>query len=547
MNSKQFPWHYNFAHDVLGWYTDVPDELSQGQFSNDTYFKENRRHLAGSVLAFENYFDDNPSAKKGVFTLEFWPTDPVAYPLVSKAFAMLSAAMPFAKDRIVYHPVSQTHEDLYRQEKKKYSDNAIPVLLTDQLFADLASSPLTLGEAYGQLGIFKPGDSNPSEKDIAIYTYIPNDLPHVAGIITEAPQTPLSHINLKARQNNTPNAYLKAASAIPNVALLIDQWVHYQVTVSGVKLELATQAETEAWLEQIRPSGQQNPIADLSVTAPARLTTLGFDNSIAFGVKAANVAELGKILPEGMVPNGYAIPFALYDQFMQAPRCGDGLLEHCSNKEHSSSFYQQAEAMLSEEDFQSSVDVRAERLKAFRKTIEQGQVPEAIQNSIEQIRLFWEPNGPPFTQSLRVRSSTNNEDLPGFNGAGLYESFTHKEDEGLLAESIKQVWAGLWTDRAFEERRFYRINHFQTYMGVLVHPNFGDEQANGVAITKNLFNPLWEGFYVNVQHGEISITNPEPIDTPSGAIAAIPDEFLVVSLPNFIHRIILGNSVHSEN
>ncbi len=43
--------------------------------------------------------------------------------------------------------------------------------------------------------------------------------------------------------------------------------------------------------------------------------------------------------------------------------------------------------------------------------------------------------------SIRCRSSTNNEYLPGFSGGELYDSYTRHEDEGHLAKSIKQVYA----------------------------------------------------------------------------------------------------------
>ena len=49
---------------------------------------------------------------------------------------------------------------------------------------------------------------------------------------------------------------------------------------------------------------------------------------------------------------------------------------------------------------------------------------------------------------------------------------------------------------------------------VLVHPNFDDEAANGVAVTKNPYDPNWPGFYVNVQVGESLVTNPDPDATP---------------------------------
>lgn len=45
-------------------------------------------------------------------------------------------------------------------------------------------------------------------------------------------------------------------------------------------------------------------------------------------------------------------------------------------------------------------------------------------------------------------------------------------------------------------------------MAVLVHPNFDNEIANGVALTKNVYFPDFKGFYVNVQVGESLVTNP---------------------------------------
>ena len=76
---------------------------------------------------------------------------------------------------------------------------------------------------------------------------------------------------------------------------------------------------------------------------------------------------------------------------------------------------------------------------------------------------------------MRYRSSTNNEDLPGFNGAGLYDSKTQdpeETEEDGIDKSLKGVFASLWTFRAFTEREFHRIDHSVAAMGVLVHPNY---------------------------------------------------------------------------
>ena len=154
-------------------------------------------------------------------------------------------------------------------------------------------------------------------------------------------------------------------------------------------------------------------------------------------------------------------------------------------------------------------------------------LPYELEHQIADLQARF-PSG---LSGIRCRSSTNNEDLEGFNGAGLYDSYTHRPDEGALSKTVKQVWASLWNLRAYDEREFHRIDHMAAAMGVLVHPNFDDEASNGVAVTKNPYDPNWPGFYVNVQVGESLVTNPDPNATPAqiaeltDALATIQERF----------------------
>ena len=169
-------------------------------------------------------------------------------------------------------------------------------------------------------------------------------------------------------------------------------------------------------------------------------------------------------------------------------------------------FYSEATQMINDELFQKFPSVREKRLKEFRKRIKDiGILPGWMLEKLRAMQDSFE-NG----ITLRARSSTNNEDLQGFNGAGLYESYSHYPDEGHFSKTAKQVWAGLWTYRAFEEREFWKIDHLTASMGILVHPNYKDELANGVGVTKNIYipGPGWDGHYINVQKGDNLITNP---------------------------------------
>jgi pyruvate,water dikinase len=116
----------------------------------------------------------------------------------------------------------------------------------------------------------------------------------------------------------------------------------------------------------------------------------------------------------------------------------------------------------------------------------------------------------PAKTRIRLRSSTNNEDLPEFNGAGLYESkgFNSKDNDDKLKVKILAVYSSLWSDRAFEEREFFGIDHLKVGMSILIQEAFQKEAANGVIVT-TLTSTGKVQIIVNSQSGEHSVTNPE--------------------------------------
>jgi hypothetical protein len=196
----------------------------------------------------------------------------------------------------------------------------------------------------------------------------------------------------------------------------------------------------------------------------------------------------------------FAIPVYYYDQFMR----DNGL-------------WDEVDALQADEQFQNDTATRDAALAALRDKIKDPTLTSMSEelSTVLKAKLDAEYPG----RSIRFRSSTNAEDLSGFPCAGCYDSHTgdpaeHGGDQLTAAfEAIRKTWATTWNLRTYDERQYHRIPHDQVMMALLVHTNFPAEEANGVAITDNIFDQSGNspGFYVNVQEGgTYEVVHPPP-------------------------------------
>lgn len=193
LNTQNFQFHYIFAREGLG------ITLSNQEFNLQTYFTDNRKFIAGTMLAHDRFASGKDTP--GLYAIEFWPTDPVKVQFVNIAFQRICAAMPFAADALAYHPAGETHQALYTAEQAEFDRLGIRQVSTEQLFGNISYSPLNLGEAYGRLRLIDPSDPQPpTVRDMGTSKSLSNKFGQVFGTTEPLRSTSSIELTISQRQ-----------------------------------------------------------------------------------------------------------------------------------------------------------------------------------------------------------------------------------------------------------------------------------------------------------------------------------------------------------
>jgi pyruvate,water dikinase len=544
-NTKLHPLHFDFASRILG----VPESATE--FARTTYSGEDRTAMAGTMTRYpsvSNVEAADGSVVDAPWTLNFFSSDDVTPEQVRFAHRLIEERINClgwrGRDRrLVYLPAGEVQERQAADDADGFARQGILSLRHADFHAGVSLQALNPGVAFGTLKRMTPEEleSTPvSYRDLLLLTRLPNELPVVAGTITEEFQTPLAHVNVAARTRGTPNLAHPGAAQDDAIAPLIGALVRFEVGAGDFSIRPATLEEAEEFWSARRPERFVPPF-DASFAGVPSWDEIGFSDSIRVGVKAANLAELSRALAENAPAAGLAVPFHYYQAHMERSRSSRALCDaagtNCSMAGRVQAACQFARDLClpPDVDDEALVDLVA-RVMEDTDFVQDTEKRDAVL-AILRYLIENSPLDPDFASLLdarvsevlpdakvKLRSSTNSEDLPNFSGAGLYESYAARVDgEDPPSRVIPKVFASVWSFRAFEERSFWNIDHRAIRMGCAINEAFSNELANGVLISANIADPLVYGMYVNVQKGEHSVTNPTD--------GALPEAFSIIDGP----------------
>jgi hypothetical protein len=446
----------------------------------------------------KNYGKDKPSflmcylvhhLSQDEWSLAFWDGDKATAAHVRLAFARMKETF-YNAAKVKFRPNSNDQEAVAAEVAKE-----IPNITNDALYKAVGYQPFHKGIAVGKLRIVKlaAGETTPSvaPDEIVILPEPLTDITPVAGIISQSFSTPLSHVNIRAAAWDIPNVGLRDAAK--TYGGLEGKVVRFEAGATSANVRLATPEEIAAAQKEKRErTTVMVPKANLGESKLATLDTLHASDASAYGTKTSNLGEIVSAkLPSVSVPPGFGIPISFYAEHLKA-----------------AGIDAKVNTMLADPKFKANQAERKSQLEKLRKEIQDAPLSASflstLNDSLSKLTSAGgggSDAGTPAEVGVFVRSSTNAEDLPGFSGAGLYDTVPNVRGGENVAQAVKKVWASVWNLAAYEERELYRIDHKQVFGAVLVQIGV-PATAAGVLVTAHPTDPTDNRtFTINAKSG----------------------------------------------
>jgi hypothetical protein len=307
--------------------------------------------------------------------------------------------------------------------------------------------------------------------DILVLDHVPREIPPLAGIIVDEPSTPSSHLALLAQMYDIP--FLYQQDAFQKYQNLGGQKVLVSVVAGWPGATIEVLPLMPSAFNKLRSFKDIQPLGSAAIdtqqSAISPVEVVAFANSPAFGAKAAGLGLIAKVVPEHALESSFVIPIEFYARLRKDSRV-------VGSQE---SLEQYIEKVLRQLKTAPASDI-SKILAELRATILDTQIPVSMDAQIREALHSRFGDSP---AQIFFRSSSNVEDLEGFNGAGLYDSsIASWPNMKSVATAIKTVWASTFSERAYLARQAFGIDEASVGMGIVVQRLLTGQLANGVAV-----------------------------------------------------------------
>ncbi len=190
----------------------------------------------------------------------------------------------------------------------------------------------------------------------------------------------------------------------------------------------------------------------------------GLELEAIVGAKAANLAEVARILGDESVPSWSAVTDRAFQEALDTPASGpDG----------APTLRAAIDAIL-----RDTSGTHAAHASAIRDLWERLRLPAAI---VSDVLAAYRAFGPDCY--VAVRSSASDEDTERASRAGQFDTFLFVRGEASVLDHLKLAWSGLWTERALASAST-PVEGFAPHCGVVVQ-RMVQSRVSGVMQTVN--------------------------------------------------------------
>jgi len=228
----------------------------------------------------------------------------------------------------------------------------------------------------------------------------------------------------------------------------------------------------------------------------------GIELAAAIGWKAANLAEIERLVGPGRVPPWFVVSDFAFRQ-MLGLTVPSSLRERLHLDADVTRLADAIDAILRHEELR--LEQKSDRIRTLWDAVD---IPAPLDRQIlDAYRSLATPedSGPsapdrPALPMVAVRSSTCEEDVETAARAGEFETLLFVRGEREVLEAVRRAWSGLWTARAIHNRQVFGIPAAGVGGGLIVQ-RIASCRVSGVLLTANAVKGEYGEMVINAGLG----------------------------------------------